>query len=203
MPPKTSPATPRRAKTQREQETRIIDAAADEFRRSGVRHASIERIAENAGVSRSTLYRRFPSKEDLLSSVIVDMRRTLVREVGEKLAGLDPRATVVEGFALAMTIFREDELLTRIFGESPETVDLLTGVGPPQLAEMVNEFSRGIAATLRAAGASMPDRQLRLAAEVQVRMFVSLTSAPSDTLDIADEAELREFAATLLAPMVW
>jgi len=193
----------RRQRSQLEQEARIIGAAGNEFRRSGVRHANIERIADEAGVSRSTLYRRFPSREDLLIAVIHQVRRDLVKEVADTLAGLDPRATVVEAFCLAMTYFRNDELPRRLLGENPEAVDVFVGAADPQVEDMISEFSRGIAQTLRSSGASMPDRQLQLAAEVQVRMFISLTTAPSAVLDIGDERQLRAFAEDFLAPMVW
>ena len=58
-----------------EQERRIIDAASSEFVRSGVRRANIDRIARDAGVSRSTLYRRFPSKDALLAEVVLQLLR--------------------------------------------------------------------------------------------------------------------------------
>lgn len=193
----------RRQRSQLEQEARIIGAAGNEFRRSGVRHANIERIADEAGVSRSTVYRRFPSREDLLIAVIHQVRRDLVKEVADTLAGLDPRATVVEAFCLAMTYFRNDELPRRLLGENPEAVDVFVGSADPQVEDMISEFSRGIALTLRSSGASMPDRQLQLAAEVQVRMFISLTTVPSAVLDIGDERQLRAFAEDFLAPMVW
>ncbi|MGO3325090.1 TetR/AcrR family transcriptional regulator [Gordonia sp. (in: high G+C Gram-positive bacteria)] len=193
----------RREQTQRRQEDRILKAAAGEFRRSGVRHASIDKIAEDAGVSRSTLYRRFPSKDELLDAVVIRFRRQFVRDISEKVHGLDPRAAVVEAFCLGMSHVSHDDLLKRVLGDNPDAVDVLIGFSAPQAADMVDEFSRGIVATLRAAGASMPDRQLRLAAEIQVRMVISLITAPSRALDIDDEDALRDFAETLLAPMIW
>lgn len=48
----------------------IIEAANDQFRERGYAAASISVIAQNAGVSTKTLYRLFPAKADLFSSVI-------------------------------------------------------------------------------------------------------------------------------------
>lgn len=197
----TAPST--RRDKQEQQESRIAGAAAAEFRRSGVRHANIERIAKEAGVSRSTLYRRFPAKDDLVAEVVIRFRRQCVREVNERIRGLDPRAATVEAFCLAMTTFRHDTLIPRLFGDGPEAIDPLVGFSGPELEQMIDEFARATAHFLRAAGACMPDDQLRQAAEIQVRLTASLMAAPSHALDRDDESALRAFATTFLAPMVW
>ena len=50
--------------------TVIVEAANDQFYQSGYAAANISLIAQNAGVSTKTLYRLFPTKADLFSSVI-------------------------------------------------------------------------------------------------------------------------------------
>jgi AcrR family transcriptional regulator len=47
----------------------IVDAAADAFRELGL-EASVAEIARRAGVGSGTLFRNFPSKEDLIYAVI-------------------------------------------------------------------------------------------------------------------------------------
>jgi AcrR family transcriptional regulator len=56
-----------RADAQRNRE-RILEAAKKEFTRSGA-NASLEEIAKKAGVGPGTLYRHFPTREDLLVAV--------------------------------------------------------------------------------------------------------------------------------------
>src|SRR5271169_6377717 len=56
-----------RADAQRNRE-RILKAAKEEFNRSGA-DASLEEIAKKAGVGPGTLYRHFPTREELLVSV--------------------------------------------------------------------------------------------------------------------------------------
>src|SRR6476620_9202875 len=50
--------------------TRILDAAMLVFRRQGFRRASIEQVAEAAGLTRQALYHHFESKEALFRAVI-------------------------------------------------------------------------------------------------------------------------------------
>ena len=47
-------------------EKRILAAATDLFYRAGIHATGVERIAEEAQVSKRTLYRHFPSKNDLV-----------------------------------------------------------------------------------------------------------------------------------------
>jgi AcrR family transcriptional regulator len=56
-----------RADAQRNRE-RILEVAKQEFTRSGA-NASLEDIAKKAGVGPGTLYRHFPTREDLLEAV--------------------------------------------------------------------------------------------------------------------------------------
>src|SRR5499427_3531909 len=69
MPAKRKQASVRkpRSDAQRNRE-RILDAAKDAFTRSGV-NASLEEIAKQAGVGPGTLYRHFPTREELLQAV--------------------------------------------------------------------------------------------------------------------------------------
>src|ERR1700680_2619938 len=69
MPTKTPEFTDRkpRADAQRNRE-RILEVAKLEFTQSGA-NASLEEIAKKAGVGPGTLYRHFPTREDLLEAV--------------------------------------------------------------------------------------------------------------------------------------
>jgi AcrR family transcriptional regulator len=50
---------------------RIIDAAYGCFWRSGFRRTSVDKIAEQAGVTKRTIYSYFRSKDDLLATVLL------------------------------------------------------------------------------------------------------------------------------------
>jgi AcrR family transcriptional regulator len=61
---------------------RVLDAAIEEFQRSGAGAADINAIVESAGVSRSTFYFHFPTKDHVLLELI---RRDESR-LGEELS---------------------------------------------------------------------------------------------------------------------
>ncbi|MBN1529804.1 MAG: TetR/AcrR family transcriptional regulator [Thermoleophilaceae bacterium] len=52
---------------------RILDAAYPLFSRSGIRAVGVDRIVDAAGVAKMTLYRNFPSKDELALAYL-DMR---------------------------------------------------------------------------------------------------------------------------------
>ena len=45
---------------------RILDTAYDLFSRRGIRAVGVDEVVERAGVAKATLYRHFPSKDDLV-----------------------------------------------------------------------------------------------------------------------------------------
>lgn len=74
----SEPAEPRRGRgrpqARCDEETRavILEAARQEFARSGFAATSIESVARRAGVSTKTLYRLFPDKKALFEAMVTD-----------------------------------------------------------------------------------------------------------------------------------
>lgn len=93
----------------------IIEAADTQFRDNGYAAASISAIAQAAGVSTKTLYRLFPTKTDLFSSIISDrIGRFLLAVDQSTLATMDLRSGL-ERLLIAYG------MLTM----SPDTVDIM------------------------------------------------------------------------------
>jgi AcrR family transcriptional regulator len=63
MEPELSPAD---RSTERGPRERLLDTAYELFSRRGIRGVGIEEVIERAGVAKATLYRHFPSKDDLV-----------------------------------------------------------------------------------------------------------------------------------------
>jgi AcrR family transcriptional regulator len=84
--PPTSPRV--RADAQRNREL-ILDAARTAFD-SGAEQVSLEAIARDAGVGIGTLYRHFPTRDDLVETVHRDGLQTVLTRADELLASHDP-----------------------------------------------------------------------------------------------------------------
>jgi AcrR family transcriptional regulator len=84
--PPTSPRV--RADAQRNREL-ILDAARKAFG-SGAEQVSLEAIARDAGVGIGTLYRHFPTRDDLVETVHRDGLQTVLTRADELLASHDP-----------------------------------------------------------------------------------------------------------------
>ncbi len=104
----------------------ILQAALKLFIEHGVDGASIEQIAESAGVARTTVYRRWSSKEALLAQAIAVARgapeqKAMANRVA--LRGLARR--LVD--ALAETVAAPDyrKLMARLAGSVPSCPDLM------------------------------------------------------------------------------
>ncbi len=64
---------------------RVLDAAEALFRERGL-EVGVAEIAERAGVGRGTLFRNFPSKEDLIAAIVVERMGEAV-DIGRTLLG--------------------------------------------------------------------------------------------------------------------
>jgi AcrR family transcriptional regulator len=65
---------------------RILRAAQDLFYRHGVRATGIDRIIAEAGVTKVTFYRHFPSKDDLIRAFLHQRHETWIAWFKESLA---------------------------------------------------------------------------------------------------------------------
>jgi len=76
----TGPPAPRGEGHQQTASARIIDTAYRLFSQFGVSAIGIDRIVEEAGVAKTTLYRHFPSKEALVLAFLTERRRRWTRD---------------------------------------------------------------------------------------------------------------------------
>jgi AcrR family transcriptional regulator len=73
----------------RENRTRVLDAAREMFARRGI-DVPMTTIARHAGVGVATLYRRFPTREALVTEVFTDELAACTSVVDDALADPDP-----------------------------------------------------------------------------------------------------------------
>jgi TetR/AcrR family transcriptional regulator len=176
----------------------ILDTARSVFETYGVRRANIEDVAARAGVSRSTIYRRFPSKDDLFEKVVRREAEVFFTTLDQATTGRDPQAAVIEAFALGVRLVHDSPLYSRIVESEPEMFGLFSRshVFP------IGRFADGIAHTLRRCGADMAEADLANIADILLRVALGIIVFPTDRLDTSDPAAVRDYAARYLVPII-
>jgi AcrR family transcriptional regulator len=140
----TPPLSGRRAQAARNDE-RILQAAREVFVANP--EAPIAAVAKRAGVGISALYRRYPSKEDLLRKLCAD---GLQRYIEAVQAAVDDHGDPWEAFARFMRRAVEadsNSLTLRLAGTFTPTPELF------EMAEHAQELNRRLFARTKGAGA--------------------------------------------------
>jgi AcrR family transcriptional regulator len=180
-------------------DTRILDAALAEFETYGLRRVSVEDVAKRGGVARTTIYRRFGNKDQLLQAVILRECRRFLGAISAATEGL-PSAedAVVEGFVTGLRGARTHPLMTRVLESEPEA--------------FLPQLSMNGGAVMLAARDILADRLRRArpdggedhatVAEVLLRVAVSVLLIPGGGLPLEEEDDIRAFARAHLTRML-
>ena len=106
----------------------ILDAAVVEFERHGFRRVALDDVARRARVSRTTIYRRFANKDELISAVIERENSALFDDIAAELKQAGPQANFyVEAFTLSILKFRRHRILDRMITDEPGLILDLAG----------------------------------------------------------------------------
>ena len=102
---------------------RVLEAASDCFAEHGV-DASIDEIARRAGVGHGTVFRRFPSKDALLSAVVLRRVVELTAVAEAALEDSDAGAGFDRFFRTAVELYARNRELVEGFGRCLETEEV-------------------------------------------------------------------------------
>ncbi|MBG0817797.1 TetR/AcrR family transcriptional regulator [Planomonospora sp. ID82291] len=186
-----------------ETRTRILDAAYEQFCRLGIRRSTMEDVARRAGVSRVTVYRRFPTKDALVEHVV---RREFRRYFDRFLADIEQARTaadrVVLGFVSSLRAIRGNPLIGGLITAEPDLiVPSMVSDGGRTLA-IVRQFVAGQLRREQRAGNVSGDLDTDLVAELMVRISASFLAIPSQVVDLDDDGRLAAVARRFLVPML-
>lgn len=117
---------------------RLIDAAEDLVRTGGVNALRLDQVAEAVGLHRSSVYRYFESKEELLTAVVTQASQRVRRKVVKRLGRTaPPEQLLAEGLALALAELANDPVHRALTDPSASEAmakvgskALTTGLGP-------------------------------------------------------------------------
>ncbi|NEA29265.1 TetR/AcrR family transcriptional regulator [Actinomadura bangladeshensis] len=184
------------------QTDRILDAALRSFETYGPRRTTMDDVARESGLGRATIYRRFPTKGDLVTGVLLREARRFFAELDEAVAALPTlEERLVEGFAVALRISREQRLVNRLMVVEPELILPHSTVKAGPLLAAARGYIAGRLRTAQRLGAAPADVDPEVVAEILVRLTHSLVLTPEGHIPL-DEEGARAFARRYLLPII-
>jgi AcrR family transcriptional regulator len=103
-----------------------LRAALEVFIERGIDSTSIEQIADQAGVARTTVYRRWSSKEQLIAQAIAEARRTAEqRAISSRVALTRLPRLLVDALAEMLTRPDYTKIAARLIGSVPSCPELM------------------------------------------------------------------------------
>lgn len=180
-------------------EDRILDAAEQLMRTYGLKRWSMEDVAELAAIGRTSVYRAFSTRDELVHAVLA---RELRSSIGHIVAAAGRSVSVEDGIiegALAGLAVLRNSLVEQLLRTDPSTIlpFLTTKAGP--LIAITRQF---LASQARAVGASINDEHAQELAEIAARLGLSFVLTRETTFPVEDEDALRASLRRVLRPVL-
>ncbi len=178
--------------------TRILDAAGEVFVERGIRRSSVEMIAERSGVGRTTVYRRFENRQQIVQAVLGRECHRFFGSILSATSGeqhLEDR--VIEGLLMGLHA-ADTSVLSELLRTEPELLRLLTVDGEAVVATA----TMVLVAFFGPVAEEEDRRRVAAVAELLVRLSISWVLTPSTAMPLADDAESRRSLHTLLDPVL-
>lgn len=175
---------------------RLVEAAETIVREDGAAALRLDSVGDAVGLHRSSVYRYFDSKEDLLIAVVVKATLRLGREVIDAI-GPSARADrfIVDGLAMALARIATDPVHRSLM--APSTSEAMTRVGTRALTEGMRPLVEPMFVAAAEQGVLRegvtPDDALRWLLIVATGLFRAPEIAP-------DREELTRLLELMLVP---
>ncbi|WP_181704170.1 TetR family transcriptional regulator C-terminal domain-containing protein [Chthonobacter albigriseus] len=133
-------ASKKRTRIQAENEEKILDAALDVFSTYGFRGATVDQIAERAGMSKPNLLYYFRRKQDIYTAVLQRTLDMWLAPFGEMDPDGDPAEEIGRYIRVKLEQARDRPQESRLFvGEIMQGAPLIDGMLRTELKEVVDE----------------------------------------------------------------
>ncbi|CAM5676045.1 helix-turn-helix domain containing protein [Mycolicibacterium aubagnense] len=165
-------------------DARIIDAAADCVIAFGVDRVTLAEIARRAGVSRPTVYRRWPDTQAILAALLTARITNSLNEV--TVSGTDREAIVKRMVGMAERL-RDDEVIMSVLSSAPALAMVYIAQRMGTSQQILLEVLAGALATAQADGSVRPGDPRQLAAMCLLIVQSAIQSAQmvAPVLDVA------------------
>jgi len=184
-------------------EDALLDAARDCVLAVGLRRTTLTDVARRAGVSRMTMYRRWPDMATLMADLMTREWSSLAITAGSQATGGTARERVVDSIVRGVRALRENAMFRRVVELDPEVlipylVDRRGSVQDAILAHTLTMLADGAAdGSLRVADPHLLSRTALLTVHGFVVSAATMTDAV--TLSALDD-ELRLLLDRYLRP---
>ena len=177
----------------------VLDAAADHLRQRGLGRWSVDDVADAAGVGRTSVYRWFGSRDDLVHAVLArELRETLLAVGAATLACESFEDKAVEAAFVCLRAL-DGSVVDHLLRHDPQAVlPLLTaGAGP-----LIALARSALAPALLAEGIAADAEQAEVLAESLARLGLSFVLTRDTIVPVEDPLALRSALESLVGPLV-
>jgi AcrR family transcriptional regulator len=177
----------------------LIDAAEAIMRRKGITAVRLDSVASDVGLHRSSVYRYFNTKEELITAVVVKATLRLGAAITDRIGrDASPDRLLVDGVVDALRAMRADELFQSL--NAPAASEAVSRISSAAVAEGIRPLLEPMldAAAQRGGlrdGVS-PDDALRWLMVVTSGVIASPHLVP-------DDDDLRDLLNRLLVPALF
>jgi AcrR family transcriptional regulator len=172
---------------------RLLEAAARCVARDGLPALSMAAVAEEAGVSRPTVYRYFEDRRALLEATLFYAGRRLADAIGGELRRhATPAEKAVEAVLFVYTGIPRDPVLGALWGATLLDAFAVAGITRRTAIAWARQAVKDLVQAAGWEGAEADE-----AIETMLRMLLSLLAAPEPR---RSEEELRAFLMRRLVP---
>jgi AcrR family transcriptional regulator len=156
---------------------RILDAAYQRVSDIGLSRTTVEDVAREAGLTRQTIYRYFPSKDDLVRALLMREEERLLDGVRAVFAGSsDLLQALRDSMVFGVRFAHEHPVLDRLLQTDAETsLPYVT-----TRAGSIVDRAREVLASLIRQKAWVRPTLVEPVADLLVRAFISYTLTPSN-----------------------
>ena len=183
---------------------RILGAAVEQAEDFGLRRFTMDGVARRVGVSRVTIYRYFPKKDQLVTALIMrELRRFLTRLDQVIEAEATSEAKLVQGVLFCLRYLREHGLLNRLLRTEPELIlPYLTTKAGTVIAAARDWIAGLIKAEVAHGRIALPDQDIEVLAELLVRIVISLVLTTESVLPLDSAEGQRRLVELYLQPSI-
>jgi AcrR family transcriptional regulator len=179
----------------------ILAAAKRCYLADGIAATGMKEVAASAGVARSTLYRYFPGRDELLVATIKDEMTDLNERIRKKIAKYQtPADLVVEGLIVAIREIPRRPLLRAVFASEEDSRARRVVWSSNVIVSFGEELMDHVIRPAQEAGLLQDAVRPEVLVEWVYRLLLSFLTLPSNW--VKTDAQLRATLHALLVPVL-